>query len=307
MTITNKQNLPAGLVKAVSTDRHNLAMCLSATTLLQGLKQIILTDRYWEQLEDDAADRIWAIWGSAVHSLLESEGENDFTEQEMSYKVGDITITGKIDNYYLNSEMNSGIISDYKTASVNKIRFNDFSEWHMQGMIYAWLLTRNNFPVERCRFIALLKDHSKTDAMRDRTYPQSPVFVYDFLVTAGDLFKTGNFIRGKVSEYLKYYEAVDDEIPPCLPNERWERPSKYAVMKEGRKNAVRLFDDKISADEKMAELGKGHYIEQRSGGSVKCQSYCICRNFCNYYRENVLGHAVAFNTDTENQTDKTAA
>jgi hypothetical protein len=290
-------------VKAVSTERHNAAMCLSATTLLQGVKQIILTDRYWEQLEDDAADRIWAIWGTAVHSLLENEGESDFAEQEMSYKVGDITVTGKIDNY----DMNGGIISDYKTASVNKIRFNDFSDWHMQGMIYAWLLNRNNFPAEHCRFIALLKDHSKTEAMRDHRYPQNPVYVLDFPVTTGSLFKTGNFIRSKVSEYLKYYLAADDEIPPCSPAERWERPSKYAVMKEGRKNAVRLFDDKKSADEKLAELGKGHFIEQRSGGSAKCQSYCLCRNFCNFYRENVLGNAAIVAGNQENQTEKVAA
>jgi hypothetical protein len=161
--------------------------------------------------------------------------------------------------------------------------------------------------VERCRFIALLKDHSKTEAMRDRRYPQNPVYVYDFPVTAGSLFKTGNFVRGKVSEYLKYYLSADDEIPACLPAERWERPSKYAVMKEGRKNAVRLFDDKKSADEKSAELGKGHFIEQRSGGSVKCQSYCLCRNFCNFYRENVLGNAEKFSGEAGNQTGKAAA
>ena len=303
MTITNKLNLPAGLVKAVSTERHNAAMCLSATTLLQGVKQIILTDRYWEQLEDDASDRIWAIWGTAVHSLLENEGESDFTEQEMSYKVGDITVTGKIDNY----DMKGGIISDYKTASVNKIRFNDFSDWYLQGMIYAWLLNRNNFPVERCRFIALLKDHSKTDAMRDHRYPQNPVYVLDFPVTAGSLFKTGNYIRKKVSDYLRYRLTADDEIPPCLPSERWDRPSKYAVMKEGRKNAVKLFDDKKSADEKTAELGKGHFIEQRSGGSKKCQSYCLCCNFCNYYRENVLNNTVNITSYSENQTGKIAA
>ncbi|MDR0442141.1 MAG: DUF2188 domain-containing protein [Treponema sp.] len=298
MTITNKLNLPAGLVKAVSTERHNAAMCLSATTLLQGVKQIILTDRYWEQLEDDAADRIWAIWGSAVHSLLENEGEHDFTEQEMSYKVGDITVTGRIDNF----NMKSNIISDYKTASVNKIRFNDFSEWYTQGMIYAWLLSKNKFPVNKCRFIALLKDHSKTDAMRDHRYPQNPVYVYEFPVTAGNLFKTGNFIRSKVSEYQKYFLMADDEIPPCSPNERWERPSKYAVMKEGRKNAVKLFDDKKSAEERTAELGKGHFIEQRSGGSVKCQNYCLCCNFCNYYVKMLRGKTISNRLRHEDKT-----
>jgi hypothetical protein len=80
-----------------------------ATTLLQGIKQIILTERHWDELQDDVVDRIWAIWGTAVHSLLESEGENDFTEQEMTHKIGSITVTGRIDNY----NMATGTICDY--------------------------------------------------------------------------------------------------------------------------------------------------------------------------------------------------
>jgi hypothetical protein len=58
------------------------------------------------------ADRIWAIWGTAVHSLLEQEGENDFAEQKMDWKVGNTIVTGRIDNY----NMATGVICDYKTA-----------------------------------------------------------------------------------------------------------------------------------------------------------------------------------------------
>jgi hypothetical protein len=276
-------NLPAGLAKAVSTERHNAEGCISATTLLHGIKQIVLTERHWDELEDDVSDRVWAVFGTAVHSLLEHEGENDFTEQEMQYKVGDITVTGRIDNY----DMANGIICDYKTASVYKVKFGDFNDWYLQGMIYAWLLTRNNFPVKKCRFIALLKDHSKTDAMRDHQYPQNPVYVYEFPVTAESLFKIGAFIRMKVDAY-KYHAALsDDDIPPCLPVERWDRPAKYAVKKEGRKTAVRLFDDETEAESLAAEFGKGHYVEHRPGESVKCQSFCLCNKFCNYCHENV--------------------
>jgi hypothetical protein len=283
MTITNKLNLPAGLVKAVSTEKHNAPMCLSATTLLQGLKQILLTERHWDELTDDVSDRIWAIWGQAVHSLLEHEGEDDFTEQEMAYKVGAITITGRIDNY----DMKRGIISDYKTASVNKIKFNDFSDWYLQGMIYAWLLTSNNFPVKHCRFIAVLKDHSKTEAARDYQYPRQPVYVYDFPVTSANLFKIGVYIRNKVDEYLKYHEKADDEIDPCSPEERWERPPKFAVMKNGLKRAVRLFDVKQEAEQKVAELGVGYFIEHRPGECIKCQGYCLCNTFCHFYRNTI--------------------
>ncbi|GHV40939.1 hypothetical protein AGMMS49546_15810 [Spirochaetia bacterium] len=280
MKITNKLNLPAGLVKAVSTERHNEPGCISATTLLQGVKHIILTDRHWDELEDDVSDRIWAIWGTAVHSLLEQEGENDFAEQVMSYPVGDITVTGCIDNY----DMQNGIICDYKTASVWKVKFNDFEDWYNQGMIYAWLLAKNGFKVKQCRFIALLKDHSKTDAARDYQYPKNPVYVYEFDVTFLNLLRIEKYIKTKIREYVRCTALGDGDIPPCTPDERWDKATKYAVKKEGRKTAIRLLDKQAEAEEMAADLGKGHYVETRPGESTKCLSYCRCCGFCNYYQ-----------------------
>ena len=283
MILTNKMNLPAGFVKAVSTEKHNAPGSLSATTLIRGIKEIILMDRYWEMLVDDVSDRIWAIFGSAVHSLMESEGENEFNEQKMDYEVGGIIVTGRIDNY----DMKHGTIGDYKTASVTKVKFGDFTDWYLQGMIYAWILTRNNFPVHLCRFIALLKDHSKTEAMRDREYPQNPVFVYEFPVTPQGLFKTGIYLKNKIEEYKRCLPLQDNEIAPCTPEERWDRPPKFAVMKTGAKRAVRLFDNKKDADLLTETKGRGHYVEYRQGESIKCQSYCLCNRFCHYYQEMV--------------------
>jgi hypothetical protein len=214
---------------------------------------------------------------------MANKGKDDFTEKKMSYKVGDITVTGQIDSY----NILNGIIDDYKTASVTKVKFGDFSDWKLQGMVYSWLLTRNNFPVSRCRFIALLKDHSKTDAMRDREYPKNPVYLYEFPVTLPELFKIGMYINTKIEEYKRCKSLKDDDIPPCTPKERWEKPPKFAVMKTGGKRAVRLFDNKGDADLLAESKGTGHYVEHRQGESIKCQSYCLCNRFCNYYQEMV--------------------
>jgi len=281
MKIINRLNLPAGFVKACSPEKHNAQGCLSATTLIMGIKQILLTERHWEELEDDVSDRLWAIWGQAVHSLMESEGENDFTEQKMAYKVNDVTVTGTIDNY----DMKHGIIFDYKTASVNKIKFNDFKDWYLQGMIYAWLLRKNKFPVNKCRFIALLKDFSRTEAIRDYQYPKEPVYVYEFPVTLQALFKIEIFINNKVSEYHRCITLDDNAIPPCSPDERWEKPSKFAVMKNGNKRAVKLFDKREEAEILATEKGENHFIEFRQGESIKCQSFCLCSSFCNFNKD----------------------
>jgi hypothetical protein len=104
-------------------------------------------------------------------------------------------------------------------------------------VIYAWLLRKNGFKAERCRFIALLKDHSKTDALRDRQYPQEPVYIYAFPVTQKDLFKIGIYIKNKVDLYQRCLQLPDNEIPPCTPEERWDKPPIFAVMKNGNKRA----------------------------------------------------------------------
>jgi hypothetical protein len=154
-------------------------------------------------------------------------------------------------------------------------------------MIYAWLLRKNGFAVNKCRFIALLKDHSKTEAARDYQYPKNPVFVYEFDVTFVNFMKIDAFVRNKVREYSQSLELPDDAIHPCTPDERWDKPTKYAVKKEGQKKAVRVLDDKEAADSMAAELGKNHFVEKRPGESTKCMSYCLCCDFCNYYHENV--------------------
>jgi hypothetical protein len=283
-------NLPDGLVKAVSVRRHNNPGRLSATTLLNGTKQIVLTDRHWDELEDDVSERVWAIFGTAVHALLEQEGENDFTEQFMSYDIDGITVTGRIDNY----NMKSGTIADYKSVSVWKVKFREFDDWEKQGLIYAWLLQKNGFPVSRCQFIALLKDHSKADARRDSQYPQGPLYVYEFQVTPEKLEQIEAFIKEKVALYKEAAAlANDDDIQPCGPEERWQKPTKYAVRKPGVKRAVRVMDTSDEAEKLAADLGKGHYVETRSGESVRCRNYCLCCEFCNYYKEYVAAEEEA--------------
>jgi hypothetical protein len=279
--------LPEGLVRAVSTERHNAEGCLSATTLLQGVKQILLTERHWDELEDDAADRLWATWGTAVHALLEHEDENDFTEETVSREVEGVRVTGKIDNY----NMASGVIIDYKTTSTWKVIYQNFEDWRLQGLIYAWLLVRNGFTVKKCRFIALLKDHSKTDAARKSGYPKNPVYVYEFDVTEKDLEEIEFFIDKKISLYLYEKELDDDLITPCTPEERWDAPSKHAVMKEGRKSAVRVFDTPLEAAALAKSLGANHYTEFRPGLHRRCLGYCVCAPFCNFYREQVDGYS----------------
>lgn len=280
MRVTNRLGLPAAFVNAVSVRRHNAPGCYSATTLNKGAKEIVLTDRHFDELEADAADSVWAVWGTAVHALLESQKDDNFHEEKFKVPVLNSYVTGQVDSY----DMERGIINDWKTASVWKVQLGDFADWRLQGLAYAWLLTKSGLAVNKCRFVALLKDHSKTKAKNDREYPQSPVYVYEFDVTPDDLAATERRISNKVAEIEAAYKLADDEIAECSAAERWADGEKWAVMKNGRKSAVKLFDSEADADAFAGEMGNSHYVEHRPAVSRKCADYCQCKDFCNFYK-----------------------
>ena len=280
MNVTNRLRLPEAFVKAVSTTRHNEAGCFSATTLNKGAKEIILTDRHFDEITVDAADSVWAVWGTAVHALLESQPDNNFHEESFKVPVSNSFVTGQVDSY----DMENGVINDWKTASVWKVQFNDFKDWRAQGLTYAWLLQQSGLEVKKCRFVALLKDHSKTKAKTDSSYPQSPVFIYEFDVTAADMEETAARILTKVQEIESAYELDDDAIEPCSAEERWADGEKWAVMKNGRKTAIKLFDNSADADAMAGEMGNAYYVEHRPAISRKCGDYCNCKDFCNFYK-----------------------
>lgn len=281
MKVTNNLHLPEAFVKAVSVERHNKAGSYSATTLNKGTKEIILQERHWDEFTVDAADSVWATFGTAVHAIMEKYEDGNFHEEKFDVAVGNSRVTGIVDSY----DMTHAIINDWKTASVYKIMKDDFSDWYKQGMTYAWLLKQSGLDVRHCRFIALLKDHSKSKAKTDAGYPQSPVYCYEFDVTPEELEAAGDRIRAKVAEIEAAEKLSDDEIAECTAEERWADSDKWAVMKNGRKTAIRVFDTEIDAENCAGELGNSHYVEHRPAISRKCGEYCLCKDFCSFYKK----------------------
>ena len=284
MLVTNKHNLPQSLVNAVTTERHNKEGSVSATTLLQGVKQIILTNRHWDEIEDDVSDRVWALFGTAVHKLLEERNPNAFTEEKFECKLGDKTVTGQVDLY----DMEKKEITDYKTASVWKIKFQSFDDWKKQGLIYAWLLKQEGLEVKRCRFIAMLRDWIKGEAVRNGDYPQAQIYEYVFDVTEKDLREIEIFIKDKVLQIIDNEKKSDDEIKECSAEERWQSDNKWKVKKPSRKTALKVFDNEKDAMTYRDEIGGDSYVEFVPGESKRCTDYCLCNKFCNFYKEHCM-------------------
>lgn len=280
MKITNVMGLPEALVRAVDSQPHNKPGEVSVTTLLKGTKEIILTARHWDEIEVDVADLVNIIFGKATHKTLETESPNTFAEESLKAEIEGVTVTGTMDSY----DMQSEIVDDYKTASVWKIIFKDFTDWQWQGKGYGWLLRMNKFAVHKARFTALLKDHKKTEARRDASYPQKPCVVYEFPITDADVYEFERFAREKIREIKTAEVLEDDAIPACSPKDRWAKDTTFAVMKEGRKSAIKVCQTKDEAD-KVVDENKGSFVVERTGDDTKCMGYCNVAPFCSYYRE----------------------
>ena len=279
MKVTNVMGLPQAFVDAVSVERHNEKGCYSATTILHGACETILQERHYDEIEVDASDSIWAVFGSAVHSIFEKQNTGTIKEAFYSVPVSHSKVTGRVDSY----DPQTQTLHDFKTCAVWKIIYQDFDDWYKQGMIYAWLMKKNGVEVKRCEFIALLKDHSKSKAKVDQNYPQLPTYIYRFDVTEKALEEIEKFIFDKVSELEKAELLSDEELTPCSKEERWATEGKWKAKKEGRKTALKVCDTEEEAKECIKDIAGG-YVEYVEGCSKKCEDYCVCKDYCPFYK-----------------------
>lgn len=284
MIITNKLNLPESFVNMAKQDYIFADNEYRVTSLLKGIRETILERRHFDEIEQDVSDMIWLLFGTAVHGILEhqTEGDNELKEERIKVTIGDYLLSGQFDLY--NDETKT--ITDYKTCSVWKVIFGDYSDWRRQTLIYAYMIRRFGFWADNAEIIALMKDHSKRDAKIKENYPQLPVQKIKFKFTDEDFTEIEEWLKARFTEIAEAEKLPDDELPLCTPEERFNSGDKYAVMKKGRKTAMRVLGSMEEAEKWQADNG-GDFIETRKGEDKKCKDYCSACEFCNYYREQV--------------------
>lgn len=278
MNLTNIHNLPSPLVAALTRDTYFQDGHISVTGLIQPPRIRQLTKRYHDKITEDVTDRIWALIGSAVHSILElADTDNVLQEERLSVRVNGWKITGKADLWEEPSTL-----SDYKITSVWAGMNGVKSEWEQQGNLYALLYRAAGFPVNKVQIVAIYRDWSKNRAKAGNGYPRCQVETLP--VKVWPHAKTEGFLDARVSIHQEAENLHDNELPWCTPEERWARPDTYAVMKKGRKRAMRVLDSEDAALEWMANNG-GDAGVVRPGESVRCEGYCSVAPFCNQYQE----------------------
>ena len=283
MKITNKLGLSEAFVAAVTNDPYTKgASDISVTELWSPPQQRALVRANYGALEEDAADRVWSLWGSAMHYVLERAGRDvvgHIFEERISTSFEGWKISGQPDALALRS----GILTDFKNVSVWSIVKGSRSEdWSLQLSTYAWLLRRQSEPFEVTSLSveAILRDWSKLEARRNPTYPRHQVHK-----EAVELIPDGKLTE-LIRERLKDHAA--EVSRPCTPEECWQKPPVWAVMKPGKDRAVKLHQTYDEATAWIAAWGKPRenmYIEEREAKRTRCESYCAAAPFCPQFKE----------------------
>lgn len=277
MKITNALGLPLPLVRAVSVEREpHPPMTVSVTELIRppqitGLRH----GGQGGELIEDAADRLWLLMGTLLHDVLERharEADDVIAEERLSIQIGKWTVTGKYDlsEFILEGE----ILDDWKFTSIYALREKEpvKPEWEAQVNCYAELLRQAGRSVARARIIAIGRDWSKMRARRESDYPQKAVTIKEV-----PLWTSAECLQYLHQRLYLYEMALRGEWPECDEEERWAKPTRYALMKKGNRKATKLYETFDAAERNR---GSAYYIEERPGESTRCEHYCEVSSIC---------------------------
>ena len=285
LKVTNTHNVPAPLMTLASRQYYSKgASQYSVTELLSPPRVRRLREQYDEQLTQDVADMLWPLLGSALHVVMERGATPGWISEERLFtEVDGVTISGQID---LQEETPDGLIlHDYKFTSVWAV-MNDKVEWEEQLNLYGWLVqTVKKQKVAGLKICALLRDWSRHETAKPG-YPQAQIHVLE--IPLWDYDTATKFVAERLDHHResKVAHSWGDELPECSPQERWQSETTYAVKREGRKTAIRVFKTLEEATQ-LAEKEKG-YVETRPGEPKRCTgNFCSVAQFCDQFRASV--------------------
>ena len=291
MKFTNKFNLPQTFVNVIHRPTYSKGKAhISATEIINSPRIVQLKKKYWDEIEQDASEMVWSLFGSAVHNILEhGKGDNHVVEERLHLEFEGWRISGAIDLQEV--EPNGTItISDYKVTGAWAV-MNEKDDWHRQLNIYAWMVEKvKNVPVGKLQIIAIIRDWSARDATTKECYPQSPVATIDIPLWSFE--EREKFMTKRIYEHgtALFEMETDGDLPDCTAEEMWEKKTSYALKKDGNVRAKSVHETQEAAEEALvkalgtAKKNEGFSIEIRQGERTRCKGYCQVASFCNQYQ-----------------------
>jgi len=263
MRLTNKFGLPDPIVNAVQNTGYTRGSSdITVTQLIQPPLIRKLGKEHYEEMEEDASDRVWALFGSSVHHLLEMayKGRTARVEERVYAEVLGWKLGGAFD------VLEGSTLSDYKVTSVygaaGKI------EWERQLNVLRWLLHKNDTEVDKLQIITIFRDWREMESKRDHEYPARAIMTLP--VRMWTLEEAERYVFERVALHQKSNPDI------CTDEERWATKEKWALMKFGGKKATKLFEEKPDD----SSVPKGYNIEHRPATYRRCERYCSVSKFC---------------------------
>jgi hypothetical protein len=258
---TNKYHLPQPIVSAIANDPYDKGDSDYSVTQLIDSAQISHLKEIHQPVED-VSDRLFSFRGNALHDYLEQHAEG-ITEERLYLTLDGVRVSGKFDWWH------DGILTDWKEASVWEYIFGLKKAREQQLNLLAFLCNSNGLQVNKLRAGVFFRDWKKSESLRNPDYP--PIAYADMWVPLWPSDQQYNFLLERIKAH--------QEVPECTDEERWYSGEKFAIMKNGRKSALRLLDTEEEAVNSMGHY-KGDYIEHRPGIYRRCEDWCPVRHVC---------------------------
>lgn len=262
MRVTNKHNIPGPLLKSLTKNRPVIPGEVHVTTLIGPSLPYYLRKEHWDELEEDASQRMFAIMGTAMHAVISGNAQVDYAmmvlgdliefwldydhsvaldvvkdllkflakggdgiETHLEWQYNDKwKIVGTDDHH----NEDDRVIMDWKYISVWSYLFADHN-WEEQLNVYTWLRRKLGYTVEKLEVWALIRDWKKYEAMKDPKYPAIPFVRVPLRLWSEE----------EADEYVAKRIALFSKKPvECTPREKWQTDDVFKVMKQGRKSAL---------------------------------------------------------------------
>lgn len=286
MKITNRHGLPKTIVNAIERDPYHMGDArISVTGLLKPPRISLLYKKYSDLIEKDVADNIWALFGQAIHSILERGGDEEhIPEERLFISCRGWRISGQVDLQKVSDTVVN--IQDYKSTSAYAV-MHDKPEWVEQTNCYAHLVrVCKGLTVQSLSIVAFVRDWNRHQAQANSDYPQSPCVVVPIPLWTPERAEAFIDERVRIHQDAQAGWDMGDDPPQCTDEERWMRTPTYAVVKQGNKRASKVFDDPTEATKYAEFRGAAFVVETRKAEPIRCSGdYCGVSQWCRQYAD----------------------
>jgi hypothetical protein len=282
MNLTNRFNLPTPIYNAIQWQEkaHKLVGNISCTSLIDSPLRFWLGKKYYDLLEEDASDRLWALYGSLVHLIAEKHGKAEKDTHVERQVIADV-LGWKV-SAILDYLLEGDVLSDYKFTSVWSTLNGVKPEWESQLNVGLWLMRHGNDEamakigagIKRLEIVALFRDWTPSNA------DKFPKKVEVLKVKVWGDKDAQAYVEKRVA--LHQAAAKTGGVPPCCSDEeRWM--SDFAVCLNSKKTALKAkIKTREEAEHWMKELGADYIREAKPR---RCEEYCTYAKcgFCPWF------------------------